>query len=519
MSTHIARIIRGVRVIRTVACLLAPTLGARAGFTGLDCDDSRVPDRMIVHIAEGADIGTFIDAFVADHPTVGLAAVDQVPGRRIHLLSLALPDGWTEAFIDQLEADLKHDYLDILVSAAGTGAGDFLYVNEGPEGKTGSVWASGLSQFDYDTQYAVPLLGVPAAQGMTTGGGTVVAVLDTGVDSSHPALAGRVVAGGYNFVDGNDVTDDVGDGMDTDGDGDIDELTGHGTFVAGLITLVAPDARILPVRVLDGDGNGDEWMLTRGIYHAIDRGVEVINLSLGSTYDTVSVKQAILDAALKGIVIVSSAGNCRRSDPREFPAMDDIGLEDPVVPLIEIEGALGIAATNPDDVKADFSNFNRRLFLCAPGDTADGPLDPARAIVGILPQSEYGAWEGTSFATAFTTGTAALVRAQHPEWAPDLGTYTNVLNVLAVSAADVYAVNPQYAQDMELGAGRLDVAAAAALGPVAPPLGDLDGNGAVQFADLLILLRDWGLVHSSADLNGNGVVEFGDLLILLGNWG
>ncbi len=508
-----------MRIGHILVCFLTCALSARSGFAGPACDDGRIPERIIVHIAEGADVNEFIAAFEADHPTVGVTALDQVPGRRMHLLGLDLPDGYTEAFIDQLENDLHANYLDFLVHTGSNVAGDFLYVNEGPEGKTGSVWVSGLGHNDIENQYSIPLLGVPVAQGVTTGGGVVVAVLDTGVDDTHPALAGRIVGGGFNFIDGTDDTADVGDGMDTDGDGDVDELTGHGTFVAGLVTLVAPDARILPVRVLDGDGNGDEWILTRGIYHAIDRGVEVINLSLGSTYDTVSVKQAISDAALKGIVIVSSAGNCSRSEPREFPAMDDIEPGDAVIPPVNIIGAIGVAATDPDDVKADFSNYSRRLFLSAPGDTVDGPLDPENAIVGILPQSEYGAWEGTSFSTAFVTGAAALVRAQHPEWPADLTTYENVLGVLAVSAADIYAMNPQYAGDEELGVGRLDIAAATALGPVAPPLGDLDGNGAVQFADILILLGDWGLVHSSADLDGDGVVAFADLLVLLGNWG
>jgi subtilisin family serine protease len=217
-------------------------------------------------------------------------------------------------------------------------------------------------------------------------------------------------------------------------------------------------------------------------------------------------------------VVVASAGNLDRSDPREYPAMDDIDPDDPVFPPLEISGAFGVAATDPGDVKADFSSYNRRLVISAPGDSSG--VDPATSIVGLVPGDDYAVWEGTSFATAFVSATAALVRAQHPEWPASLGTYALVELVLTSTAADIYPQNPQFAGDMELGAGRLDAGAAVALGPPAPERpGDLDNDGDVDFIDLLNLLEDWGLVHSSADLDGNGTVAFGDLLIQLANWG
>jgi len=70
-----------------------------------------------------------------------------------------------------------------------------------------------------------------------------------------------------------------------------------------------------------------------------------------------------------------------------------------------------------------------------------------------------------------------------------------------------------------MGAGRLDAAASTSLGPVAPQLGDLDSSGVVNIDDLLLLLGDWGQVHSSADFDGNGAVDVDDMLILLGGWG
>jgi hypothetical protein len=109
---------------------------------------------------------------------------------------------------------------------------------------------------------------------------------------------------------------------------------------------------------------------------------------------------------------------------------------------------------------------------------------------------------------------AALVRSQHPDWIVD-----TVANRLAATATDIYVVNPGFAPLAELGAGRLDVAAAVGTDPGPSALGDLDVDGDVDFDDLTGLLGVWGSVHSPADLDGSGNVGFADLVILLGNWG
>lgn len=101
------------------------------------------------------------------------------------------------------------------------------------------------------TGYSIgqPALGSAGLPADGTGDGVVVAVLDTGVDLAHPALTGRFAAGGHDFVDADAVPADEGNGVDDDGDGEIDEGVGHGTYVAGLVALVAPGVEILPVRV------------------------------------------------------------------------------------------------------------------------------------------------------------------------------------------------------------------------------------------------------------------------------
>ena len=106
-----------------------------------------------------------------------------------------------------------------------------------------------------------------------------MAVLDTGV-GPHPDLQ-PVLLPGHDFIDDDNVPDDVGDGLDNDNDGVTDEGVGHGTHVAGIIHAIAPGARILPVRVLDSDAQGSVFAIAQGIRYAVDQKARVINLSLG----------------------------------------------------------------------------------------------------------------------------------------------------------------------------------------------------------------------------------------------
>lgn len=489
---------------RTIRHFLRPALLAAALLTsvaaaGVPGLARRLDDRLIVGTAPGAAVGDFIAAFTANHPEIALAPLETIPGRPVHLLSITLPRGTTEAEIDALELDLETGYPALLAY------GEFLYDNHAPEGHTGSTYVDGISESAYQGQYLRGRIGLDAAHARTTGLGPVIALLDTGLDAAHPALAGRVLPWGASMVPGAPGIADVASGADGDGDGIPDEMVGHGTYVAGLVALVAPDARLLPVRVLDADGVGDAWWMTKGLYYAIDRGVEVINASLGSTYAAQSVEDAIDEAEALGIVVVSAAGNLDRSEPREFPAMGC---------------GLGVAAVDSTDRKADFSNFSDRLFIAAPG-----AAGPDGAIVSTLPGGGYGTWAGTSFSAPLVAGAAALVRAQHPEWEPDpvtggLWIAELIEDTLAATAFDLYPMNPEHADEEELGAGRLDASSAAAAGPIAPArLGDLDGDGLVGFDDLVRLLDAWGRTHASADLDGDGDVGFGDLLVLLGGWG
>lgn len=458
-------------------------------------------DRMTFHLVPGATTSQLLDAIQVDWPDVGWTVLDQQLQRGYYCVHVTAPIIWTD-----VEWGLFHSAMDVGYPTIAFWL-EFVSDDEAPEGGTGSTFVDGLADLaSYQNQYATLMLGLSASHVRSTGVGVVVAVLDTGVDADHASLSGRILPG-WDFVDGDAIAGDDSPGQDLDGDGLFDEMAGHGTFVSGLVALVAPGARVLPVRVLDSEGRGESWRLARGVWYAIDQGVEVINLSLGSTEDSRVVEEALIEASSLGITVVAAAGNCDRSWPREFPAMAE-------------NEVIGVAAVDDSDRRAGFSNYHQRLALSSPAVSAlDGEGVPIldRSIISSLPGGSYGVWEGTSMGTAFVSATAALVRSQHPEWGPTDLTSQTVQAVLLAGAMNIDKFNPGFVG--LLGAGRLDAAATTTLGPVAPQLGDLDGSGAVNVDDLLLLLGDWGQVHSSADFDGNGAVDVDDMLILLGGWG
>lgn len=479
--------------------LTALTAGAAAGQPA----DPAIPGQVTVRVVDAQHLNQCVAALAKQYAPV--VVLDTIPGRDIHLLSYALGPGQDTAAVEQALANLQADGTLVW--------GELNYGAQTAEGKTDSLWVSQLTigADEYAQQYSWNLLQLTAAHLRTTGFGTTIAVLDTGVDAQHPLLAGRVLATGLSLVGSLSPTVEIADGVDTDGDGNVAEMLGHGTFMAGLIAGVAPDAKLLSVRVLDDDGYGDLFKITKGMYWAIDQGVDVINMSLGSTYHGHGSSDAARDASLAGIAVVGAAGNLNVEDPREYPACDS--------------KSVGVAATTWLDIKAPFSNFNARLALSAPGATlfgAGGVADPAKSIISCVPGGGFASWEGTSASTALVSGTIALVRAQHPEWpnraVPLDAIVDEVILTLSVSAAPIDQENPGY--EGLLGAGRIDAGAAAALGPIQPTPGDLTLDGSVNSADLAILLGAWGPCSGCiADIDGSGQVDANDLAILLGHWG
>ena len=245
-------------------------------------------------------------------------------------------------------------------------------------------------------QHAATTLRLDAAHAVSRGAGTIVAVLDTGVERTHPAVAGHVLPG-WNYVDDNADTDDVAAGLDADVDGVADSAVGHGTFVSGLVALVAPDARILPQRVLNSDGTGSIFAVAEAIRDAVTGGADIINLSLGTAQASESnlLRDAIKAAAESGVLVVAAAGNDGSRD-RQYPACED--------------KVIGVGALARDNTTLTaFSSRGAFIDVAAPGE----------AIVGPIPGGGYARWAGTSAAAPIAAGQAALLRSQTPRLRPD----------------------------------------------------------------------------------------------------
>src|SRR5215831_15371484 len=163
-------------------------------------------------------------------------------------------------------------------------------------------------------QPAMQYLNVSSAWRVSTGQGIRVAILDTGAELTHPALAGRIV-GGWDFVGRDADPTDEPDGLDNNHNGLVDEAYGHGTHVAGIIARIAPSASLLIVRVLDADGRGSILDVASGIRWAIDHGARVINLSLGMTDPSPTIENLLTEAEQRGIVCVAAAGNWGADSP------------------------------------------------------------------------------------------------------------------------------------------------------------------------------------------------------------
>lgn len=239
-------------------------------------------------------------------------------------------------------------------------------------------------------QPAAASLRLVQAHDIATGAGVKVAIIDTGADLAHPALR-RSIIGGWDFVNNDAIAGEQRDFIDNDRDGRVDEAYGHGTHVAGIVHLVAPDAQLLIARVLDADGRGDIVNVVAGVRWAMQQGAKVINLSLGTTRNTDALQHTLAEAESLGIIVVSAAGNWGNVNI-DFPGGSS--------------HAFGIAAVDAARNTAAFSSYGSDVLLAAPG-------------VGVrstYPGGLYRLWSGTSMSSPFVAGTAALLAEKHPEW-------------------------------------------------------------------------------------------------------
>jgi len=266
----------------------------------------------------------------------------------------------------------------------------------------------------FGSEWHLAKIGAPAAWDLATGAGVTIAVLDTGVDSTHPDLAARIVPG-WNTYDNNSNTADV---------------YGHGTKVAGAaaaignnsvgVTGVAYDAKIMPMRISDTSGYITYYsMVANAVTWAADHGARVANISYG-VENVAAVQSAAQYMRNKGGVVVTAGGNAGTLDASANTTT-----------------MITVAATDANDARASFSTYGAPIDLSAPG-------------VGIYTTTNgggYGAVNGTSFSSPITAGVVALMFSANPALKPD-----QIDSILASTALDLGTAG----RDDYYGAGRID---------------------------------------------------------------
>lgn len=382
-----------------------------------DADEEYVPNEVVIKLRSPLYL-----RIIAKKYKLSPAPLEQFGSRPIYRMKIL--DG-TDAL--QRAAQLQADNFNRVEFAEPN------FQVEAPEAR-GNSWSIGGGTTQYVNQWFREPLRIDQAHKQTQGAGIKIAVLDTGIDANHPAFNGRLIQG-YDFVD---------DDNDPNEEGifGINPGFGHGTHVAGLIALVAPQSQIMPIRVLDENGVGNIWVLAEALKFAADPdnnpltndGADVINLSLATRRQTDLLANIIGEIGCsdddddfesgndgnncqipgqKGIVVVAGSGN-RNSDVQEFPAAENL------------QGLISVAASNQNDQLAAFSNFGSWVQIAAPG----------QSILSTIPGGNYGTWSGTSMSTPLVTGAAALIRSQNNDW-----TAFQTVERILVSSVEIQGIN------------------------------------------------------------------------------
>lgn len=291
-------------------------------------------------------------------------------------------------------------------------------------------------------QYAVKKLRLPQAHVLSHGSNVTVAVIDSGIDASHPELADTVV-GSFDALGSKE-------GPHVHGTGIAGAIVAHGRLIGS-----APSARILAIRAFGVARSGAEstsFVILKSLDYAAAHGAQVINMSFAGPKDAL-VGRGVAAAAAKGIVLVSASGNAGPKSPPLYPAANP--------------GVIAVSATDAYDRLFPASNRGGHVAVAAPGVDVFLPA----------PGGKYQMTTGTSFSAAYVSGLAALMISRNPQIRPD-----QVRAILMRTARDL----GDPGRDDLFGAGEADAFGAVSAVAAAMPVASTEsggGTGAAQEGD------------------------------------
>ncbi|MCA9836806.1 MAG: S8 family serine peptidase [Trueperaceae bacterium] len=295
------------------------------------------------------------------------------------------------------------------------------------------AWASGQFELMPENTGSWKQIGLDKAYGLAPnlGNGVKVAIIDTGVDLTHPALLEALAPASEwkDYVDGDALPQEEGNL----GNG----AYGHGTIIAGIVRQIAPSATILPIRILNSEGAGYMADLVSAVDWALQMKADIINLSLGSDKYSLATDYVIAKAAKAGVLVVAASGNSG-DEKVLFPAYRSVALTNFPAPY----NRLSVGSVNAGDEKSPFSTYGYTVELTAPGESIYGPA----------PDMMVASWTGTSMAAPVAAGALALALGEELNVARN-----DLIDTLVDTATNVYSIGNNSKFAYKLGHGRINL--------------------------------------------------------------
>ena len=381
-----------------------------------------------------------------------LTVADSIPTHRTFLLKFP-KNRSVDDVVNQLNGN---EFVELASVNTTIDIPEVFQISQGFPDESKPILNKGISPHDFYGQASSYNIGIDSAQLFSTGKDVTVAVIDNGLDYSHPLIQSSNIISGHDFVT-------------TGGDGSeqLGTIYGHGTFVTGLLLLTAPDVSIMPLRAFDGEGVGDQFKVAKSIDWAVKHGADIINMSFGTTDMIDALRSAIEDATNNNVVMIAASGNEASTLPYYPAAHQDV---------------IAVASVDTLERFADFSNYGEYIDLVAPG------VNIYSTLAGNY---DWGTWSGTSFSAPLVSGTVAMMTQIEKTYTP-----SDIQNHLRNTSRTELLWGTVVSPDIQYGYGMIDSYNAVSQ----LSIGDLDKSGTRDLTDLTMMVD----YITSRNANGGG---------------